>query len=405
MFSRQNAARERTPQARRFARDREGALALALCFWLALVGSARAEPITGAFGHPFGAAIASPQILGAADAVLPDDVDADIPDDAPEALHTRWVAVQPTAVPRLLDTTTFDLRALVTSTDAPLRLVAAIDAPCDPLVPALGQILAAKYTEAKPAKSSRAATSSTQRTFGDARARVVLRCDANASRVTLDYVDVAGIASFQQRAKDGLQKWREAQRVAEEAATQRAKEAERQAALAKAAEDRVRRRRLVDALIAGTDVHVDGAFGISLREPFAGVPGFVPDVPVPTEAVHADPPFDAIGVQVVLDPDSNPISIVGTATFETPQLALAALDDVVQGLRDKYGNPMKDRPQHRIFDVSGDYVVVKHTEIRTIEISVVQQARLQAKRQRERDAQARIDDERRRQWAVETRGL
>jgi len=366
---------------------------------------AAADPIQGAFGYPFGAPIAADQVVGPAETVAPDTVDDGVPADAPDALKTHWVRVEPVAVPRILDAQPFGVRAQLTSAGAPLRLVAAIDAPCEPLAPALGQILAAKYPEAKPPKSNGHASAPMPRTFGDPRARVVLACDASSGRISLDYVDLAGIGTWQQHVKDGVQQWREAQRQAAEAEKRRADEAERQAALAKAAADRVRRRQLVETLIAGSDVRIEGAFGISLREPFAEVPGFVPDVPLPAEPMHAQAPFEAIDVQVVLDPDANPISIVGSVAFATPQDALAALDDVVQGLRDKYGNPLKDRPQHRIFDVSGDYVVVKHTELRTIEISVVQQSRLQAKRQRERDAQARIDDQRRRQWAQETRGL
>jgi hypothetical protein len=400
---------------------KSGAVLAAACLLTAQATIAAA--VDGAFGLEFDQPAPQQRLSGAALALPPPPpFEWQVPADAPPDVHGRRFVFVPSALPRILNDIEGDFSVQLGVDDHPIRISARLVSACARAAD-IEALLARKYPRLslEPGADS---TALALAGFGDRRRQLTIYCERDADTLVLDYLDVDAYRVWEARARDRYAVWQderlqaaaaaevarqeaEAQRAqARDAATERAR-AEQQAAQAQrtaraAGAASLARRELLDHLISGSSRRIESVFGIPLREPVAGIPAFVPDVALPVTRSGVVAPFDHGEFALELDPEAMPISIRGV--FESND-ADAMAETLALALRERHGPPMKDQPRHRIFDVSGDYIVLKRTAPNVLEVVVIRQAGLQAQRRRVRAAAAAAEAQRARQFEQDTRGL
>ncbi len=380
----------------------------------------RADEVSGAFGVSFGIPVPVAQLGAIASSVSPPaPFEWTVPEDAPTPLHPRWFSFTPTAVPRVLDGISGNFQVQLDADALPLRVVAQLVDACETKSEALAAILEQKYP-----RIAQTADEATGRWFGSEAARVGMYCSADRSHLVLDYVDVARYRKHEALTRDAYAVWQVSEAEAREAEALLLQEAEQQRQRAEAEEAerrrladaaeaeqrrleqeeaaRVARRKLIEQIIVGSARRIDSVFGIRFRERFSEVASFTPDVAMPVTRAGMPPPFNEAHFVIELDPDGVPIRIRATARVAK---AIEVADQLGTALREKHGAPMKDLPRHRIFDVSGDYLVVKQLGDDELELVAINQTALQIQRRRLREAAARIEADRARRFEQETKGL
>ena len=136
----------------------------------------------------------------------------------------------------------------------------------------------------------------------------------------------------------------------------------------------------------GDQYKLDGAFGISFRQPFAknSTQNFPIDIPFYAVLPNLPAEFQAGEIQLVISPLKHPIIIRGT--FRELQF-----DKVKNALRAKYGTPMKSTDRHVIHKVADKHAILKRMSLDTIELAFI-------------DTLAQTE-QRARLWEEETQGL
>ena len=141
-----------------------------------------------------------------------------------------------------------------------------------------------------------------------------------------------------------------------------------------------------DQFTMGDQYKLEGAFGISFRQPFArrSTQKFPIDVPFYAVLPNLPEDFAAGDIQLVISPDKHPIVIRGT--FRDLEF-----NRVKDALRAKYGTPMKSTDRHVIHKVSDKHAILKRMSLDTIELAFI-------------DTLAQTE-QRERLWQQETEGL
>ena len=141
-----------------------------------------------------------------------------------------------------------------------------------------------------------------------------------------------------------------------------------------------------DTFTLGDQYKLEGAFGISFRQPFAknSTQKFPVDIPFFAVLPNLPDAFSNGDLQLVISPEKHPIIIRGT--FRDLDF-----NEVKDALRAKYGTPMKSTDRHVIHKVSDKHAILKRMSLDTIELAFI-------------DTQAQ-SEQRERLWAKESEGL
>jgi len=136
----------------------------------------------------------------------------------------------------------------------------------------------------------------------------------------------------------------------------------------------------------GDRFHLDGAFGIQFRTPFAknSKQAFPIDQPFYAGLPDLPKPFDQGEIQLVISPKKHPIVIRGI--FDDIKFELLA-----NALKEKYGMPSKNTPRHIIHKIGNSRAIVKKLSESKVELAFI-----------DTHAQA---EQRRRLWEQESDGL
>jgi hypothetical protein len=342
--------------------------------WLAATATEPA-PIGGAFGFTFGNPLvhASAAPLPA-ERVPPKLLDEFIAIDAPLHLQPQWQVVTPLLPLDVLDNSAPLYLVQIDESALPLRIrvEAQPSDGCARQQREVADLLAVKY-----APNASAPWIDGVVEYSDGERRATLRCEDKT--LILEYVDRAAYAAWYDRWVASSKAWHKA-------------DAER------------RHLAFADRITLGDAKRLDGALGVELRATFAGFGAVLPDVALPVP-VSADLPLPVENLSVVLDPDRVPYEIRASLRYPTATAATNGIGQLRNALREKYGVPARDTPEHLIFNVGGDLLAIRLADPTHVAVTAVRQEGLQAQRMRKRDALARRDASTKAGWDSSLRGL
>lgn len=314
-----------------------------------VLGAAAAkEPITGAFGLSFDAPVTA-QTLGASlgDPPYPAPP-ANLPQELPEPVPgelSGWFKFLPSAVPDLLEAQGVTFTLLRDLSGRAVRILAEHPSPtCAEDLLWLTRSLARKYdAEDDPFGAEREGFEHSARFTHETR-QIDVSCGPT---LLIEYTDGAG-----------YRRWlAERARLLENHRVRLAARAEEEARL-----EKERRRRLADVLTQGDRFRVLGGLGVTFGEPVTdsrlSVDEFVADQALPARLDPLPAPFGEGRYTLTLGPDRRPVRVAG----EFPDPGAETFAEVAEALRLKYGQPMKDRPRHKIHKVNGDYVIARYLD-------------------------------------------
>lgn len=309
-----------------------------------LLAAALGEPLDGALGFDFAKAVPDSAIAAAFDAqdspTLPDNIDFEIfPEDF--TTQTGWFFLSPLQLPDTLAAAQPEVLGLLDSQRLPARLVARVDERgCDGLYAWLNSSLQRKYVVAGNAAVPARAPYLQASRYIHGQRQIDVAC---GPAVLLQYTDLARLTD-----------WR-AQQLASHQERRERLEAQQQA-LALVAEHH--NRQFADRFTLGDQARLQGGLGIVFNQPvdlqtLAGE--FTADQPLAIELSALPEPFDLGDYQIEVDPERLPIELNG----DIPDPAGEHFEQIYQALKTKYGQPVKDTTQHKIFRVNGNFFVLR----------------------------------------------
>lgn len=322
------------------------------------------EPMTGAFGFPFGVAVSGDHLFGASQSPPSVTLPAPLADANFEwrpDVARRWQNVEPPLVPKFFieqrDKTNFSV--LLDFEDRPIRLVAQLSTnACTEAKAEVATVLTDLYGEA--------ATDPNQSLLFSAPPHFVqLRC--GGSGLWLDYIDGMGYPAW-------------------------AKEVNRR-----------RRLEVAQHMTERRDEQLSGAFGFAFERRVVEA-GLVGDV---VAAVTPPKPFSAwpdATYRLMVDPSGMPVRIEAATRMSSGHAARAEKNRIVAALAELYGNPTRDVADQSIINHNGRYAIVRQ-QGHSVSVVLVDAAGLERLRIRMDERARQASAQRERQLAAERAGF
>jgi hypothetical protein len=330
--------------------------------------AALTEPLDGAMGFAFDSPLPEDVIAAAVrneTPRLPDNIDFEtLPEDVKVS---GWHYVSPIRLPEMLKRHQPKVLGLLSRHNLPARLVAEVDEQgCEDLFSWLNDSLKRKYAVTGDDAEVPARAPYLRATrYIQGRRQVDVACGPS---VLLQYTDLST-----------LNLWRQEQLDNHALAEQRRRE--ELAVLAKV--ELYRARAFADEFTLGDQARLQGGLGVMFGQPFEVNEPFEPDTAFAVTLEDLPPPFTDGEYQIELDPASLPIELTGD--FRDPDGT--HFEALFKALQAKYGQPVKNSARHKIFQVNGNFFVLRalpkngKTHLSVLDGQARRQQRLRRKQQ------------------------
>lgn len=385
-------------------------------FWILSLQPLESLWAQGALGIQFGAAIDIHLISEPLEVVTaqyapqpPPGISYTLRPHAPAHLRDQWFTLIPKVVPRILQERTVGYQVQINEQLQAIRLVARVqlEQNCNELTPALTGILDKKYSTVEAI--ARRPNYAHHGQFESGAMRIDLHCSDSNRFLLLEYSDPVAVMNWFNYQASEINTWTAEQK-------------------------RKKNLRIAQSISMGNPKKLLGGYTILFDNPILGLKSFEADqaTKLPSSLVETQVKVEiaADEYRVLLSPDSKPYKITGIYRFESQIEAIEKMREIFEALSEKYGKALKNRPRHKIFNVSSDYIVERFIPPASFELTFIQREgiRLQRKRkqaatelkqnqeaarllsaQKKAEMEARIakdrKDEEQRRWNESTMGL
>ena len=292
-------------------------------------------------------------------------------DTKPSHLWDQWFELLPQIVPQIFQERRASYQIQLDQNLQPVRVFAHIESPkaCSVLMPAAQHILLRKYPDADSLQAPDA--SELRTSFTHNALLIELECFPTSEHVLLKYTHSAALDDWKTYQKAELERWNQEQRSYQNL-------------------------KLAELLSPGKRYQLSGGLGLNFDRPMKTLTSFQPDIAFSVDRSLFLDELNLDEYHLVLSPEGKPYKIIGLYHMDNQIDAIEKMKNVFDAFAEKYGTAIKDRPRHKIFKVSSDFIVQKLITPASVELSFIQQNGIRLQRERKRNALA-LEQEREQQ--------
>jgi len=285
---------------------------------------------------------------------------------APQHLMDQWFTLIPNTLPRILQDRAVNYQVQINEHLHPMRIVARVQLKdtCSALFQPLHNILARKYVYQEGTSPREGFVRKSH--FNAEGLQVELLCTNDENFILLEYSDITALSAWSEFQSNEIISW----------------EIEQQ---------HLRNRDLSNSVSIGERYRLRGGFSLPFDSPVKKIGSFEVDQALELNGDRMSTDMLADRYVVFLSPEAKPYKISGFFHFDSQIDAVKKMKQLFAAFTEVYGTALKDRPRHKIFNVSSDFIVQKLLRPATVELTFIHQDGVRKQRQREREAIARAE--------------